>query len=146
MPDARSLNRKHYLGLALCFVGILLVGGSSLITGSGDVSQDAGAAVVGMALIVLAQAVQAAQVTLEDHVLRNLGMAPLTVVGLEGVWGSLFMFALLLPLAQVCIALPSRSMMEGTHLQQAVTHLLPCSICRAETVLASTRTAGTRCT
>lgn len=47
-----------------------------------------------------AQAVQAAQITVEDYVMRDIGVAPLTVVGWEGVWGCAFMFAILLPVVQ----------------------------------------------
>lgn len=47
------------------------------------------------------QAVQAAQITVEDYVLSNIGMAPLTVVGWEGIWGSIFMLAILMPIVQV---------------------------------------------
>ena len=53
---SRPLNKKHYSGLLLCFLGIVLVGASSLINGSGEgVSSNAGTIVLGMALIVLAQ-------------------------------------------------------------------------------------------
>jgi drug/metabolite transporter (DMT)-like permease len=94
----RPLNKKHYTGLLLCFLGIVLVGASSLISGNGEgVDKNAGQIVLGMALIVLAQAVQAAQVTVEDHVLRDVGVAPLMVVGWEGVWGVLY-FCILLPI------------------------------------------------
>lgn len=99
----------------MCFAGILLVGASSLMTGSGRLSQSASATVVGMLLIVLAQAVQAAQVTIEDHVLRDLGLAPLTVVGWEGIWGCIFMFGILLPIAQVGLTVELREQTAAKH-------------------------------
>ena len=51
----RALTRKHYIGLLCCFVGICLVGGSSLMTGSGGAEKNANQIIVGMLLIVLAQ-------------------------------------------------------------------------------------------
>lgn len=54
--SCRSLERKHYIGLLCCFVGILLVGASSLMNGSGGVEAGATKILVGMGLIVLAQA------------------------------------------------------------------------------------------
>jgi hypothetical protein len=49
---------------------------------------------------VCVQFVQAAQVVVEDYAMRDVGVAPLKVVGFEGLFGTLA-FALLLPLAQV---------------------------------------------
>lgn len=87
----RSLHKKHYVGLLCCVVGIVLVGGSSLLGGSGGVKGDAKQALLGMFLIIIAQAVQAAQITVEDYILSNVDVAPLTVVGWEGIWGTLIM-------------------------------------------------------
>jgi hypothetical protein len=46
------------------------------------------------------QFVQASQVVVEDYAMSDAGMAPLKVVGFEGLFGTLAFFALL-PLAQV---------------------------------------------
>ncbi len=51
----RKLIKKHYLGLLLCFIGIVLVGGSSVLGGSSEKSVDARQIILGMALIILAQ-------------------------------------------------------------------------------------------
>jgi len=47
----------------------------------------------------LCQAVQAAQLTFEDFFMADLAMAPLKIVGFEGVFGSIMMFGVLLPIA-----------------------------------------------
>ncbi len=47
-----------------------------------------------------AQAVQAAQITFEDFFLSSMNIAPLKIVGFEGLWGSLAMLLVLLPLVQ----------------------------------------------
>ena len=54
MESCRSLNKKHYIGLFCCFVGIVLVGASSLI-GAGNVETNAQEIALGMALIIIAQ-------------------------------------------------------------------------------------------
>ncbi|CAK0780911.1 hypothetical protein CVIRNUC_005219 [Coccomyxa viridis] len=94
----RPLNKLHYGGIAGCLAGICLVGASSLLSpGSGGSSQ-AGMVLLGMALIVVAQAVQAAQVTMEDYAMSHVGLAPLQVVGYEGLLGTLVLFLVLMPI------------------------------------------------
>ena len=44
------------------------------------------------------QAVQAAQVTMEDYAMSHVGLAPLQVVGYEGLLGTLVLFCVLLPI------------------------------------------------
>ena len=46
------------------------------------------------------QAVQAAQVTFEDYFMSDLNIAPLKIVGYEGVFGFFFMMAFMLPIVQ----------------------------------------------
>jgi len=47
------------------------------------------------------QAVQAAQITFEDYFMADLAIAPLQIVGWEGVFGTFFMVAILLPIVSV---------------------------------------------
>lgn len=49
---------------------------------------------------MLLQALQAGQVTIEDHLMSDVSMQPLLVVGWEGVIGSIVMFGGALPLLQ----------------------------------------------
>lgn len=89
----RSLNRYHLLGLLCCVVGITLVGASSLLSGQGSASQQISNSqiLMGMGLIILSQSVQAAQLTFEDFFMADLNIAPLKIVGYEGVFGTLTM-------------------------------------------------------
>ena len=48
-----------------------------------------------------AQAVQAAQITFEDYFMADLAIEPLQIVGWEGVFGTFFMVAILLPIVSV---------------------------------------------
>lgn len=51
-------------------------------------------------LFLLTQAIQAGQVTVEDHLMSDLDIQPLLVVGWEGVIGSIVMLGGALPLLQ----------------------------------------------
>ncbi|DBA93044.1 TPA: hypothetical protein ACH3X2_003375 [Trebouxia sp. C0005] len=98
----RTLNKYNYIGIVCCLVGICGVGISSVLSGQGSASADVTQSqiLLGMALIVCSQAVQAAQVTVEDYVMNDIGTAPLQVVGYEGIFGCLAMFCVLLPIVQ----------------------------------------------
>lgn len=98
----RTLNKYNIMGVVLCLVGIAAVGMSSVLSGQGAASATVTQKQIlfGMALIVLSQGVQAAQITIEDHVLRDNDMQPLKVVGWEGIWGSLLVVCVLLPVVQ----------------------------------------------
>lgn len=85
----RKLSAEHLAGLGLCTLGIVLVGWSSVLSSKdGDAQQGVGAhptraqTLTGIALIVLAEAVQASQITAEDYLLT---MAPTEISPAEVV-------------------------------------------------------------
>jgi drug/metabolite transporter (DMT)-like permease len=98
----RTLNKMHFLGLACCIAGIALVGSASLFSGEGSASHEIPTSkiAIGMALVVASQAVQAAQVTFEDYFMADLYIPPLKIVGYEGLFGSIAMVGVMLPLVQ----------------------------------------------
>lgn len=61
---------------------------------------------MGMALIVLSQAVQAAQITFEDYFMSELSIAPMKIVGYEGVVGSLLMLFVMAPIVRLLPGAP----------------------------------------
>ena len=52
-------------------------------------------------VIICLQCVQAAQITFEDYFMADLHIEPLKIVGYEGVFGSLAMILVLLPLVSL---------------------------------------------
>lgn len=99
----RRLNRNHHMGIIFCIFGIALVGSSTLLLGSeksDSSSSGNGDILFGMLLIILSQAVQAAQVTFEDFFMADLAIPPLKIVGYEGLFGSLMMLGIMLPVVQ----------------------------------------------
>eukprot|EP00443_Scrippsiella_acuminata_P039178 CAMPEP_0115252682 /NCGR_PEP_ID=MMETSP0270-20121206/44270_1 /TAXON_ID=71861 /ORGANISM="Scrippsiella trochoidea, Strain CCMP3099" /LENGTH=369 /DNA_ID=CAMNT_0002668139 /DNA_START=168 /DNA_END=1277 /DNA_ORIENTATION=- len=98
----RKLLAFHWLGVALCVSGIILVGLAS-VWGSGGGSddgkgQDAKLLLLGMGLALGGQVVQAAQVIAEEWLLKEVDLPGLTIVGFEGVWGGLIMLFFAFPL------------------------------------------------
>ncbi|BDA43255.1 Solute carrier family 35 member F6 [Coccomyxa sp. Obi] len=121
----RKLYKRHYIGIAFCLAGITMVGASSLLTPSGDATSDAGKVLLGMVLIVVAQAVQAAQVVMEDYAMSNVGLAPLQVVGYEGVLGVIAL-AILLTIVQFLLGKDEEGIHEDTRESiHMITHSIP---------------------
>ncbi|KIZ00286.1 hypothetical protein MNEG_7674 [Monoraphidium neglectum] len=110
----RHLNRWHGLGIAFCVIGIGLVGMSSVLGGEGSSTHQVSTPqmLFGIGLIILSQAVQAAQLTFEDFFMADLDMDPLKIVGFEGVFGSVMMIGVMMPIAYF---LPGE---EGTGLHE----------------------------
>ena len=113
----RSLNKYHYSGIACCIAGITLVGTSSLMSGEGSASHavDPAQILFGMTLIVASQAVQAAQITFEDFFMADMAIPPLKIVGYEGLFGTLTMALILLPLVQRLPGIDGQGVHEDSH-------------------------------
>ena len=60
------------------------------------------------------QAVQAAQITFEDYFMADLAIEPLQIVGWEGIFGTFFMVAILLPIVSVTPGLDGSGFHEDT--------------------------------
>lgn len=83
----RKLTFSNYAGIALCVSGIVLVG---LANVAADVdSEEQSQTMFGFVIILFGQVLQAAQVVLEEFLLRNLQMSSIRVVAWEGLFGML---------------------------------------------------------
>ncbi|KAL0204774.1 hypothetical protein P9112_000081 [Eukaryota sp. TZLM1-RC] len=96
----RKLLPYRWFGVLLVSIGITCIGFSSVLS-----SQDEGGSVekqvLGIILCVASQFIQALQIVTEDLLLSKVSCVTTQVVGMEGVWGSIFCFGLFLPLAQL---------------------------------------------
>lgn len=132
---SRKLNSWHLAGLATVTAGIALVGIAGAHISSGgpgnEVSADgppqasSAAVLFGMGIIVFSQAFQASQIVAEDYLLSDLDFHPLMVVGMEGMYGSLAMLGLLLPLVQALPGVDGEGIHENS---QDTWHMLMSSV------------------
>mmetsp|Transcript_25261 Transcript_25261/g.47938 ORF Transcript_25261/g.47938 Transcript_25261/m.47938 type:complete len:547 (-) Transcript_25261:155-1795(-) len=96
----KHLNRLHLSGIALSIVGIFCVAVSNMLGEAPEGSVGTPAQqLFGIMLVVVSQAIQAAQLTFEEHFLNDLNIPPMLVVGMEGVYGVLVAVFVLLPVA-----------------------------------------------
>lgn len=111
----RKLFPHHYIGLALCVSGVILVGMASVwgAPASEDSSQnDALGMVFGMTLVMAGQVVQAAQVIAEEWLMKDVDLPMMQIVGFEGIWGVLMMFIIVYPILYI-IPGPDHGSMES---------------------------------
>lgn len=96
----RKLHAWNYLGLALCVVGVTVVGYANVLgdTSSGRDPEDM---IIGMSLVIAGQVVQAAQVVAEEFLMKSVDLPPLQIVGWEGFWGTLMMMVIVYPILWV---------------------------------------------
>jgi len=84
----RRLSIQQVIGVMLVFLGVTLVGTSSI--------QNAGTeSAIGIALLAGAMFVAASQNVFEEHLMSKYDTHPLLLVGMEGAFGSIFLIILL---------------------------------------------------
>ena len=94
----RKQHRHHWAGIALIVLGVTEVGWVQIAY---EGAEESGTAVYGIALLILSQLFIAGQLISEEKLLRNYYLDPLKIVGLEGMWGLLFMIILLIVLQSI---------------------------------------------
>eukprot|EP00930_Biecheleria_cincta_P055578 TRINITY_DN41894_c0_g1_i1.p1 TRINITY_DN41894_c0_g1~~TRINITY_DN41894_c0_g1_i1.p1 ORF type:complete len:425 (-),score=69.24 TRINITY_DN41894_c0_g1_i1:33-1256(-) len=106
----QKLFSFHWLGIVSCVIGIICVGLASVwgeqsaSSTAADAEKDApenSMMIVGISLALAGQVVQAAQVVAEEWLLKEADLPGLQIVGFEGMWGSLAMLVVVMPLLYV---------------------------------------------
>jgi len=92
----KKLMMFHWASIAVVVLGICIVGAESIIQESA--SGQNGGRILGMLLILAAQAVQSVQVVAQEKLIRKFGTPDLLLVGLEGVFGAVILGLLLIPM------------------------------------------------
>ncbi|KAJ0406453.1 hypothetical protein ATCC90586_001932 [Pythium insidiosum] len=100
--SVKYMNKRLY---AYHVASIAIVGLSVVLVGWAGTSDDAGGAagsashnaLLGLALIIVSQLLTAVQIVVEEHMMVELNVSPMLLVGLEGLWGLAF-YVLLIPL------------------------------------------------
>ncbi|KAJ3442462.1 hypothetical protein M0812_12197 [Anaeramoeba flamelloides] len=92
----RKLYVFHWVGVFIVVCALVLVGVACIKSDVGDynVTHE----LVGIFLVVGAQVIQASQIIVEDHLLHNVKVNPLLIVGLEGLWGTVVTIGVFLPI------------------------------------------------
>lgn len=86
--------RHHIVSMAVLFVGVFLVGLSSMLNPEGSSAETKP---IGILILVIAQLFAGGTFVSEEKLLGDYVLDPLYVVGCEGMWG-MFYWAILLPI------------------------------------------------
>lgn len=96
----RRQHKYHVAGVILVFIGITLVSLSTFVNPGAESQSASGStfthSIMGISLCVGAQVFQASMLVYEEKIMSQYETKPLQVVGLEGAFGLLFGFVLLL--------------------------------------------------
>jgi drug/metabolite transporter (DMT)-like permease len=98
----RRMYCSNWLGLFLCVLGVAAVGVANIL-GSSEGGSDAGPKsgpepyAIGMALVLLGQVVQAAQIIAEEFLMKKVDLPAMQIIGFEGFWGTLLMIGVVYP-------------------------------------------------
>ncbi|KAK9828122.1 hypothetical protein WJX81_007423 [Elliptochloris bilobata] len=94
-----KLNMLHYVGITLACVGVTVVSLVTLLAREEAATTDVRSTAIGIGLTLVAMAILAVRLVLEELLLDSMVLHPMQVLGFEGAWGSVFMAVLGLPLA-----------------------------------------------
>eukprot|EP00742_Colponemidia_sp_Colp-10_P001115 GILJ01001205.1.p1 GENE.GILJ01001205.1~~GILJ01001205.1.p1 ORF type:complete len:423 (-),score=79.83 GILJ01001205.1:132-1400(-) len=114
----RKLYAFHWVGVSLCSAAIVMVGFASMKSDNGMPEEEFSQEVMGMGLIIIGQLIQASQIILEEALLKNISVDPLQIVGMEGVWGSILLVFVGMPLLYW---LPGK---DGGHVEDSIDTLI----------------------
>lgn len=99
----RRLTKYNWGGIALCIVGISLVGAANIASeGPGKARSNVS---LGIFIILVGQVLQAAQVVMEEFLLQDLQMSSVRIVAWEGLFGVVHCLLWVFPLVML---LPGR--------------------------------------
>ena len=99
------LHRPHYpfmwFAVVLVVIALTIVGFAAVVsTGVGKQGVTQGQVIMSIALVVGSQLIQASQIVVEDFLMHDIAASPVLIVGLEGMWGTIIMCAIFMPIVQ----------------------------------------------
>jgi drug/metabolite transporter (DMT)-like permease len=95
----RRVASYQLVGIGMCFVALCMVGAAGIMEPQPNRNVSVTQNLIGIALVVGSQLIQAGQLVIEEFLLKDLSMPPLAIVGYEGLWGTVMMVVLACPLA-----------------------------------------------
>lgn len=101
--------RHHFTSLFVIFMGLLLVGVSSVLSSdsSKKPQHDATTTIIGIVLLLIAQVFAGTQFVVEEKILGNYYLNPMVVVGWEGFFGFTY-YLIALPILQFISCTPDK--------------------------------------
>lgn len=98
----RKLVRFEYIGSLIVILAVILLGFVEIMDEKRALTKvvNMSLVILGIVLMIIAQAVQGFQAIVEEALMHDITTPPVALVGLEGVWGSIFTMFLFVPITQ----------------------------------------------
>lgn len=97
----RKMSKLKWMGVLMCVFAIVLVGCANFLSGDAQVQKvDPNLKIFGMGMILVGMFLQGGQIVVEEFFMKGINIPPMCIVGMEGVWGCIFMFAIIFPIVQ----------------------------------------------
>lgn len=98
-----KLHSFQWIGIGWNVISVLMVGSTAILSQGGDEESEAadsnGSAATGVVLVLLGAFVQALQYVFEEKVMNmDIPAPPLLLIGMEGLWGTIFCVGVVYPL------------------------------------------------
>ncbi|GMI38101.1 hypothetical protein TrCOL_g12404 [Triparma columacea] len=100
----RKLRAFHWASIALVVAGVSVVGYVSIKYSGDDSTKSQSSVMLGNALVIVAQAMVALQMVVEEKIINSHGAPALKAVGFEGVFGFVILGILLVPLYYIQVS------------------------------------------
>lgn len=93
----RKVHKHHLFGVILCVIGFIFVGISTVIASkataeTGDSTSTLGGTIAGLAMVISSLLVQSTQFVYEEVLFTKYRVSPQRMVGIEGMYGLVFIF------------------------------------------------------
>eukprot|EP00762_Andalucia_godoyi_P003160 ANDGO_01067.mRNA.1 Uncharacterized protein C12G12.12 len=95
----QRVSRAKKAGIAIVFLGLAMVGVSAVLA-SGGSSGDTKMLLIGFLLVICGQACNGLQFSIQERLIERNNVDPLAIVGWEGLYGTVLMSFLVLPILQ----------------------------------------------
>jgi len=95
----RRVKTHELIGIITCFIALCIVGVAGFLIPQPQGDTNPVSMAIGILLVIFSQVIQAGQIVTEEFLLKDLTLPPLSVVGYEGVWGTLLMIFVACPIA-----------------------------------------------
>ncbi|GMH67655.1 hypothetical protein TrRE_jg9720 [Triparma retinervis] len=100
----RKLRAFHWVSIVFVVMGVSVVGYVSIKYSSDDSSRSQSSVMLGNGLVIVAQAMVALQMVVEEKIINSHGAPALKAVGFEGVFGFTILGLLLVPLYYIQVS------------------------------------------
>ena len=109
----KKLYAQQWCGIIFVIVALVLIGVTTVLSNS-NADLSAGKMVLGVMLVVIAQAIQAFQTIAEEQLLHDSTTPPMQIVAWEGFWGFCICSFIGIPMAYFIHTSPGDGLSEDT--------------------------------